>query len=292
MGCWNQTCFVTRVPITAGEKIKLFILQGHGYSYSDGTTLPLYSTIGDCYNTERWYPVGGPITAKYDDYGWAEDFVEDASYKVMEAYLKEQHKMTFEEYSEKTHREPKFHTKGLVFHGGEGKDGKHVMVTVIHPYSYCMVPESIYNSIVKNFGKMVDTWSRYEDDKVEKTHRVRKEAQLRDILKRRKVESDSTKLFAEEKVRDAIRRIMDMEKVFNHAAENVLQGPLLDAATGEDEFKKMLDYMLFSHALSDLRTEWAPQCGQGSQSDEFELHMIRNKAANAYCRKQLKSYEE
>jgi hypothetical protein len=34
MGCWNETCGVTQLPITYGDEVVLYLLREYGY---DGT---------------------------------------------------------------------------------------------------------------------------------------------------------------------------------------------------------------------------------------------------------------
>lgn len=60
MGCWNQTCGITQLHITAGEKVMVF---------------PLVQSPQDnlCYTTPHWTPFAIPFTSHYNDYGAGED---------------------------------------------------------------------------------------------------------------------------------------------------------------------------------------------------------------------------
>lgn len=57
MGCWNETCMLTHLPITVGDPAcAFFILQRHG---SENATDP----------DGRFVPVTLPFKGEYDDYG-------------------------------------------------------------------------------------------------------------------------------------------------------------------------------------------------------------------------------
>ena len=60
MGCWNETCDLSKLPICANEKVKFIILLdvngcGKGYYYNDS-----------------YIPLALPMSGKYDDYGAVE----------------------------------------------------------------------------------------------------------------------------------------------------------------------------------------------------------------------------
>jgi hypothetical protein len=69
VGCWNGTCALTNLPILHGDDVLLILIQ-QGKHWD-----PNQPTESPCYNTTFWEPVGLPITAKYNDYGWIEDVV-------------------------------------------------------------------------------------------------------------------------------------------------------------------------------------------------------------------------
>jgi hypothetical protein len=64
MGCWNGTCGVSGLPIRAGEKIRVFILQYQNNEQIEGG--------GSCYSNHLWTPYGPAIEGTYDDYGGIE----------------------------------------------------------------------------------------------------------------------------------------------------------------------------------------------------------------------------
>lgn len=65
MGCWNATCYISKLPIHAGEKVAV-ILTRKALAESDDSP-------HKCYPAESYIPFGYPIFGKYNDYGGIED---------------------------------------------------------------------------------------------------------------------------------------------------------------------------------------------------------------------------
>lgn len=65
MGCWNETCAISFLPIRAGEKIKMLCLENMVYDDETGKTV--------CYSTDLYSPLCFPISGTYNDYGGIED---------------------------------------------------------------------------------------------------------------------------------------------------------------------------------------------------------------------------
>lgn len=61
MGCWNETCALTNLPIFAGEDVAIILITEKGGYYST------------CYTTPTHIPFPVAAYGKYDDYGSAED---------------------------------------------------------------------------------------------------------------------------------------------------------------------------------------------------------------------------
>lgn len=68
MGCWNETCGISQMPICAGDKVRMFLIVSNGYEQYD-----------DChsYTTDLWRPFGLPLKGTYDEYGGIENLEED-----------------------------------------------------------------------------------------------------------------------------------------------------------------------------------------------------------------------
>ena len=67
MGCWNTTCYVSKLPIYYREPV-VMILVRETHSYEDYHLAP-----HTFHATDKYVPFGYPIYGKYDDYGGIED---------------------------------------------------------------------------------------------------------------------------------------------------------------------------------------------------------------------------
>ena len=63
MGCWNDTCLITNLPIHSGDPVIAFVISYD--NYEEGLT----KFSGSCYSTDIAFPITLPIKAEYNDYG-------------------------------------------------------------------------------------------------------------------------------------------------------------------------------------------------------------------------------
>lgn len=73
MGCWNETCAISNLPIRAGDPTYLVMLTNTPWEYKDGRT--------GCYFNDHWFLRALPVLGEYDDYGkienWEENWIVD-----------------------------------------------------------------------------------------------------------------------------------------------------------------------------------------------------------------------
>lgn len=63
MGCWNETCFMSNLPIRSGDKIAMFVLAPTSHQ-----------VLGEAYYpSDNFVAIGFPIVGTYDDYGGIEN---------------------------------------------------------------------------------------------------------------------------------------------------------------------------------------------------------------------------
>ena len=82
MGCWNETCMISGLPIECGDEVKLVLLVKNGELINNNIYYP----------TDLFSPLSFPITGVYDDYGGVEDVVEDLNFDIINSYLKSKYK--------------------------------------------------------------------------------------------------------------------------------------------------------------------------------------------------------
>ena len=77
MGCWNKTCGLSNLHITAGTDVYVFVLEEN----TDKTDR--------CYSTAFWRPLLLPFTSKYNDYGGGEESSGVCFQFIMDSIAKE-----------------------------------------------------------------------------------------------------------------------------------------------------------------------------------------------------------
>ena len=80
MGCWNKTCGLSNLPITAGKEAYVFVLEK---SESDD----------HCYATHLYKPLLLPFVTEYNDYGGGENSSGPGFDHIMDAVKKNLHEM-------------------------------------------------------------------------------------------------------------------------------------------------------------------------------------------------------
>ena len=69
MGCWNETCGLTNLPIFYGEKTCAVIIE------------ELRPDNKSCLSAENWCPIGPAIWGNYSGYGYIEDIPDEEEVK-------------------------------------------------------------------------------------------------------------------------------------------------------------------------------------------------------------------
>lgn len=70
MGCWNKTCGLSSLHITAGTPVYVFMLEKNNYENDR------------CYTTAFWRPTLLPFLSEYNDYGGGENSHENINYII------------------------------------------------------------------------------------------------------------------------------------------------------------------------------------------------------------------
>jgi hypothetical protein len=70
MGCWNETCGLTQMPICGGDPVRMFLIVENAYPRGS-------RDVCISYGSELWRPFGLPLKGTYDEYGRLENIEED-----------------------------------------------------------------------------------------------------------------------------------------------------------------------------------------------------------------------
>jgi len=80
MGCWNETCFMSNLPIRHGDPVVAFITAQGGWEPTKHRARASF-----CYPGDEEEPISLPIKARYNDYGSIEDWsVSDVAVLMIE----------------------------------------------------------------------------------------------------------------------------------------------------------------------------------------------------------------
>ena len=83
MGCWNETCGLTNLPIFYGEKTCAVIIE----------ELRPYNK--SCLSAENWCPIGPAIWGNYSGYGYIEDIHDEEEVKNFYRHVMEKNDAKF-----------------------------------------------------------------------------------------------------------------------------------------------------------------------------------------------------
>ena len=90
MGCWHETCAVSKMTIYTDEDVRFLLIAQNPFSFTNVTghpDTPVCLKGGNgCYLTDFWQPVCPPILTKYNDYGSIEKCA-DAEQKYIDFML-------------------------------------------------------------------------------------------------------------------------------------------------------------------------------------------------------------
>jgi hypothetical protein len=294
MGCWNGTCFLSHLPIHAGEEIKIIFLEKTDEEAFTNNT-------GVCYSNTFFRPIYFPISGKYDDYGGIEDVKMD--------FITTQGLDIFKKYI-----------------GGEKSNLIYINNRERKEWSW----ENIWRSIERNigtfyleeeddeinFGKNIigimirqDVWDRVVEIQLESKHSWDDE-RIIDILNRKWVDVDKLdeidvirewkkydnfdkffNLFSQKMLFRSFYDLFDKSKIRDDKLTNLLENKEVNDL---ELFKKYIfEIYAININLGETRRIWGHSgSGAGSQSDNWELYQKIYQAYGDISNKKIKEYEE
>lgn len=318
MGCWCETDGVTQLPINAGNKVMLFVLERQEYYDVEGR--------GTCYNTEIWRPIGGAIKGKYDDYGCIEDIVENENTNAVLEELKkglvpciEERKAEVLGLTEQMQELQGASLQEILNHIERGYVRyKNTLGTEVQ-LGLFMVLEEVYKAFTKHdpivahhvFGDPVyDKYYEYmpysqilnmEFEKFYSKYleHSKKRAQLILELENSSSEEVKLKLQLQDALDDLMLFGMDQRIFDSMYGVNLkcLQAKLVALAKElvpfDDERVQVIvaavrEAISFNSSMVAARKQWSPQTGKGSQSNELDIYMLLNDVTNKIIKKREK----
>ena len=274
MGCWNGTCYISKLPIHYGENVVMILVREREFKRRG-------ECPHTCYPTDFYAPFGYPIYGKYDDYGGVED-IENAK-EVLE-YLKtvEIHRVrkdydddnkTKDEIIEIT-EENLDDTLNEIMHSGYFVENNAIEGFFVKRELYDLLIENA--SSRKIYGK--------NETIAHQTERLLKKeiAKIND----EKFENEFEKRYAlHELYRFAtLSEYCDYEwEITSHIKRKLLDN------FNDDDMKRLIELMMFRYVLDLLRMGYFCITGDGSQSNEMYMHTLVAKYILEYT---TKAYQE
>lgn len=248
MGSWNATCMVTNLPILAGDPVVAQIIVAEPFSD------PLKSAADSNYPHDRFVPVGWPLRAKYNDYGYIDDIEQsvyaDDTLDYLRKHLIERplgenkyhdHEVTKDKLSWNSldrwfHGKRVLLTNPISFGGKEYAKQRSVGLVMIHA------------SVYKAMAAYREDWRPYDPEEA-----------IREAL-----------TMPRDRGLDFIAR----DKLRRYTREHEMNSPfdLIDNGADPGETTRRLAEMAhFDIALNLSRRQWIPTSGAGAQSEEWDL---------------------
>ena len=298
MGCWNETCGITQLPIKSGDPVVLVFIAHVGDRNRDHS--------GFCYINDQWSPKFLPIFGFYNDYGSVEDIQEDWNTKfiierlreeLVESRLSASKAQVPAPRGEPESNELDLETMTLEDVLGQIHDDRIWLPGVSGniPLGWMMMHRWIWDHMTQNMER--DWRDNLSLDQVMQGGRdyytacqehFKNEMSSTDEIKRllmrhRTIAVDYNNPFyplAERSERmdgyGLINGISAYKDLFWKHVESGLavSNPQVNAL-----IEHMARFLTFRANMSALRKHWAPQTGKGSQSENLEMHLALHKLA-------------
>lgn len=272
MGCWNETCFVSKLPIHYDEDIVMILCVDT--PFADGQ-------VHTCYPCDSYKPFGYPIYGKYDDYGGIKDI------KNAEKVLKYLEIFAFSRVDDDDEYEV---TAGNLNEFLNLVSEQKIKCSFYSkPITPMLIKRPLYDKLI-NHVKNRKMYSG-ETYKTEFTNTVMSE--LRKI-KPRVVKADEDTLGYELYHATDIHAAQLSHRDSGHEITNYLLTRILrklvDGKTGSRELNDLLEIMCLKTAFQLLRIGYFCTSGAGSQSDEMLIHKLVAKFVIDECKRKIDEY--
>lgn len=305
MGCWNETCAISRMSIRAGEAIRLLpIVQNpyhigevSGFPVKNGEPLPVaLKGNSGCYIGDLWIPLCYPIRGNYNDYGTIEDVDETtprgkAEMTQFVAAFKE-HCVPLE-VGENEYHDSKIKDFTLAEILEALQEGRCFMnykseipnkpIRLV-PIAWMMIKETVWQSLLAtDVKKSGEVWEREgEDDRItvkgirtslakisNKGVTGERREELMQKLENKTITSEETTLLFEA-LKTSLGNSYYQMRTWHMSP--------IDAPLFTNDLLDTAAEMEYVHTMmSILRISFAPTTGSGSQCDNIKLWKLVNK---------------
>ena len=237
MGCWNETCMFSNLPITNGDDIVLFIVADVHHFFD----LPNEEHV----ITEKSMPISLPIKGKYNDYGGI--VIDTNNGNLLQTQLVALESITDLLGLPLLDALKSIHRGGLTYTKGEFK---------LTNVNYVMIHDNIYNAIIKEYIN-------------NPSHTITKES-FEDYFK-------STQILLKDIPENSLMRkhmlmyLPHMElthsKFFVTLLEKFMDNP-------DGIIEPLYEFTILNYQMHRLRKSWHVPYISGTQETAYELHKV------------------
>ena len=292
MGSWLGTCAISHLPIRYEDDVRLVVLRQRktfGDDWVGG------GGGGLVYESDIWVPLGIPFRAQYYLYGDVQYIEGSLGTEWLVKFFNEEHQKNNLVISQRSrenwkHRCVNFGTKvdkdklsleQILYHIERSSiwckrniHGKEML-----PYGYVLMLESVYQAALKIFAEDegYSKWATQREEEIDKV--LKQYFEAKDLPNDH---PDKMHLMLSADLHDTFR--------FGEREHN----PILHEARlayPYEQAKQIIgqawELAKISTLMNDLRRAWMPQCGKGSQTEDYETHRKFAQAVDAICLQEI-----
>ena len=328
MGCWNQTCAISNLPITNGEKVVLIpLIATSNAGFQCGTTY---------YTTDCYVPLSMPIYGEYNEYG---SITNIETLKINEEYL-----LQLDTYVESKDSSLSEEDAIKAYAMAYVKDVNHIVESLLkitpkekigwnslqglvdaltydgfivnnkkndkedgngdyRMTSYVMIHRKLYDAMVDEISKRIP----YAEDK---SYRELYKGKIVRYIKKTRIQYKDAQEAIENATTEAEKKLAEVKSMlnaypFNNHAEKLGITDLTIPAMGynymierlieednDELMEELLNSIIFTLALSLARSGYHVTTGLGSQGQEYQIHRIIATFVESHIKDVVKKMKE
>lgn len=299
MGCWNETCALSNLPIVPGDKV-VWMLLSPGYG----------GDVHRVYYNDQYFVRTVPIYGTYSDYGEVELIDTKVSIEILKT-IREQFESDLCETDVQTMDNYCFKTLQSWLHEGnirvdaDNKSGK--IPPNIKPVHNIMIKKEVWDEFL---DMTVDGWIRNSSSTINlKSIREHADEIINSVFKERNSEFNTAyldalgnydNLFSELNISTGFAGASPpFERQIKETSRKLLRG--LSDGVGEYDavrriFYRIAELNMVEIVMGSARMNWHLTTGRGIQSEDnlstMEVHMRIAKCAKLASERQLSNEEE
>jgi hypothetical protein len=312
MGCWNETCGITQLPIKSGDPVALVFIVNVGSRNRNHS--------GFCYINDEWSPKFLPIFGTYNDYGgleniqenWNTAFILDSlKHELVQSRLTQSANLAPRSYDEPKSDQLDLHSFTLEDVLDQIHEDR-IWVQGVHgvnPMGWVMIHAWVW-------GHMTDTMDRdwQEPLTLAQVHAAGEayyEAMSEQVQQERTSDDATTRILRKFRRhimlphtnpfniladrgyhldgKGMINGISSYNELLWHIAE---RGTPVSHEKVQHMIHSLAQFLVFRSNMTSMRKAWSPQTGKGGQHENLEAHLALHKLCVDHIQAQLDQYEQ